>query len=597
MSQRFDVFSTGRSVDKFSLYESGEYLLPFHLRPCRIRILMLVDATISFSHAYFGLSAVLDTLRDNPEFFVKFDITRAHRQTDLFKPDPATQPVQHERYGPHFENFRFDQLGFDINKYDQVWVFGFYGEGGPNPLSDAELEILSRWMDQGGGLFATGDHYNLGAALCSRIPRARTMRKWTVAQGVPLPTGLNRHDTLLKGHDDIYTFDDESDDVPMPIRPRYYPLWSWSPFRHRRAPHPILCGTDGVINILPDHPHEGQVFEDADVVLTQTIDFGTYTGKPEYPTVSGVQTRPEVIAHASVLNDHTNTSDHNKFAANARTFGVIGAYNGHAANVGRVVVDSTWHHWFDVNLTGRPVVNLDSEPHDATNPKTLGFFASAAGTTAFARIQNYFRNVAMWLAGKAKQRCMFLRATWGCILRYPLIERLRTDLAIWELGESARDVIGRRAGQCTLRWWIIDIFPLELREIFEERPIPDPDPCLTCPPFELFEIYALGGITQQLLTLAYRQEAKNASVIDETAIAASFVEGLNAGVKQMNATFTKSLNRSREFSRKATALSRVEVTGKLFLETETPARKEPVQTTKPSGAKPKSSKKTRKSRR
>ena len=78
---------------------------------------------ISFSDSYFGLATVADTLRNNPEWWVKFEVTRAHRQTDTFKPNSATEPLLHACYGPHFEGFRFTQAGFDINQYDQVWFF------------------------------------------------------------------------------------------------------------------------------------------------------------------------------------------------------------------------------------------------------------------------------------------------------------------------------------------------------------------------------------------------------------------------------------------------------------------------------------------
>ena len=112
-----------------------------------------------------------------------------------------------------------------------------------------------------GGVFATGDHADLGVSLCGRIPRVRSMRKWSNSQGVPTNFGLDRHDTLRKGHDNTYTFNDESDDIPMPIDVTRFPLRSWLPFGFRSMPHPVLCGRDGVIDILPDHPHEGEVIE------------------------------------------------------------------------------------------------------------------------------------------------------------------------------------------------------------------------------------------------------------------------------------------------------------------------------------------------
>ena len=40
-------------------------------------------------------------------------------------------------------------------------------------------------------------------------------------------------------------------------------------------------------------------------------------------------------------------------------YGVVGTYNGHLTTKkqGRIVVDSSFHHWVDVNITG----NLDSK--------------------------------------------------------------------------------------------------------------------------------------------------------------------------------------------------------------------------------------------
>ena len=541
-----DVIS-GKRLTRFELFDRGDLVMFPFLRPCRLKILMVVDDNISFSHAYFGLSHVLDVLRNNPEFYVKFDVTRAHREVDPFKPNQAADPVAWGRYGPHFENFRFDQGGFNIDDYDQVWLFGFHGEGHSTTLTAAELEVLSRWMDRGGGLFATGDHADLGAAMCSQVPRARSMRRWTAAQGVPPATSPARHDTLLKGGNPDYTFDDESDDQPMRITPKYYGLGSWSPFIRRQAPHPVLCGQDGVIDILPDHPHEGEIIDESLINLAQTFSFGTYINRPEYPASGGVQPGPEVVAWARVQSDHPAGGF--KGLANAKSFGAIGAYNGHQGGVGRVVVDSTWHHWFDVNLIGRPVGFLDSTPMNGTNPKTQGFFASPAGMNALARIDNYFRNVALWLAPKSKQNCMFMRATWGIVLRYPLVERLHPKLPIWELGGTAYDAIGRRARQCVVTSWIYDLFPRELFEVFLERLKPRPDPCLTCPPFELIERYVLGGITREMLALAYELdngETKEGREIDEYLVLKSFFNGARAGVDELLAQYRDSIERSQK---------------------------------------------------
>lgn len=544
----FDVIS-GRLFNRFELADRGDLVFFPHLRPCRVKILMVVDASISFNHSYFGLSHVLDVLRNNPEFYVKFDITRAHRGTDLYKPNPATEPIAWSRYGPHFEGFRFTQASFDLADFDQIWFFGFYGQGHPSGLNDAELEIVARWMDAGGGVFATGDHADLGAALCARIPRVRSMRKWTTAQGVPPPTSPIRHDTLLKGTNANYTFDDESDDQPMRITPKRYFLGSWSPFIRRSRPHPVLCGQDGVIDILPDHPHEGEVLDTGAINLTDTFSFGSYVNQDEYPNSGAAG--PEQIARAFIQGDHQPTDF--KGSVNSKFFGVLGAYDGHAAgDMGRVVVDSTWHHWFDVNLIGRPITNLDSAPFNGTNPKTQGFLASPSGLQALARIDNYFRNVAVWLSPKTKQRCMLKRATWGIILRYPLIERLDPKMPIWELGGTAYDALGQRAGQCVMSRWLLEILPRDLLKVFEISPFPEPDPCLTCPPFELIERYILGGITRELLELGYKMDdgaSDEQREMDEQAVTAAFNRGAAIGVEAVLKGLESSIQSTRKQQR------------------------------------------------
>jgi hypothetical protein len=65
--------------------------------------------------------------------------------------------------------------------HDQVWLFGFQSSG--SEPSDEELRAISEFMDSGGGLFATGDHSALGKALCSEVPRARSMRRWDDSSG------------------------------------------------------------------------------------------------------------------------------------------------------------------------------------------------------------------------------------------------------------------------------------------------------------------------------------------------------------------------------------------------------------------------------
>jgi len=532
---------------RFAVADAGLINKLVWLKPCKLKILMLVDNSISFNHSYFGLSTVLDTLRMNPEWWVNFDITKAHRQTDLFKP-PAADPA-FALYGPDFENFHFTQPGFDINTYDQVWLFGFHSGNSvvgnpPRALTDDELEILYRWMNEkNGGVFAVGDHFNLGEALCHRIPRVRNMRKWTIADGVPPGNGPARHDTNVKGRDFIptggvdesaqYSFDDESDDIPMKLRLRWYayhscgakiqlnklhPVW---PFFWRRSPHPILCGTKGPIDVFPDHPHEGEVVLPAN--LNDQPSFNGYTHR-EYPDHAGSPKSPEIIAWARVQNDHTNTNDVTKGAANGKEFGAVGAYDGHCVKVGRVVVDSTWHHWFDVNLTGRTSLlgSADVRKHN-------GFNDTAAGQAVLERIQNYFRNVAIWLSPPKKLKCMILRAMWGSIHRFPLQADLHPRLPVWQIGHHAINVLGKFAGQCNVYWWWLYLMPKNFKvdEIIDFEKLTGPNELVNS-----LDSFAIGGVLRAMLELAEKR-GDDRRIPSDKELAKVADAGLKAGFKDM----------------------------------------------------------------
>ena len=551
--------------DRLDAIERGDFLLPWALRPCRMKLLMVVDGNtgsfvdITFGRLYFSLSAVVDLMENSPDWWIKYDVTKAHRQVD---PLGAAD----------VEDFKFTNAGFDINEYDQVWFFGArQNVNDTERLGDDEIAIVARWMDEkDGGVFATGDHFDLGASLCGRIPRVSTMRKWSVAQNPPVNFGLNRHDTLIRGHDSFYTFNDESDDLPMKTRVRRYPLWSTSAFQRRWAPHPILCGKDGVIDILPDHPHEGEVIVPSNP--TATFGFGNYLNKPEYPQVGSHREMPQIIAWAQVQGDHSegrngnSGTDRNKGPATAKEFGAIGAYDGHRANVGRVVVDSTWHHWFDVNLIGRPRTGDFVDPVSDADPKAFGFEYTATGRAHYDRIKNYFLNVAQWLGAPAKQNCMFMRATWGIVMRYPMAELVSPKMHIWELGGFARDAIGRKASRCTMYSWIIPHFE-QWREFL---PL-DPDdlvkltPELVTPNWEAFETYVLGGITREMLEVGYKLDSRRKGV-DDDEVAAAMAKGLSSGAASFMSDVSDSQKRAQKMTRSFSRFVEAEVKAESFLD-------------------------------
>ncbi|WP_333002743.1 hypothetical protein [Microcoleus sp. A2-C2] len=450
----------------------------FSLPPTVIRVLIVGDknaqSTIDFGDGDFGLSELIKALEINSVnlgLYVDFKITKVHRATgtDNDKTD-----------------FRFNSLEmFNPKDYDEIWFFGMSRFVDPvkepkkfeNSLSlkDDELKIISQFMDNGGGVFATGDHQDIGNGLCARIPRVRSMRKWYFPKeglyGEPVapPVGVpgmeenqdqgqdssKRHDTLREGNDSGYQFDDQSDDIPQQIIPKMYStiFWTKEGIFKKRYPHPLLSKSRGVINVLPDHMHEGECYVDED--LTKTFPFDGYT-ITEYPILpkTGKPLKPEVIAEAIVIGGHKD--EYSSLPTKAKIFGVLGAYDGHKVNVGRVAVDATWHHFININVIGET-------PHNQDDIKHQGFNASDKGKKVYNDIKTYWRNIGVWLAPKKIQKSILATALWGIRWSYPLVEELSSRTVqeglsregILYLGRVARYSLNNISSEEQVIQWLI----------------------------------------------------------------------------------------------------------------------------------------------
>ena len=100
--------------------------------------------------------------------------------------------------------------------------------------------------------------------------------------------------------------------------------------------------------------------------------------------------------------------------------------------------------------------------------------------------------------------------------------------------------------------WIGTLFPLELIEVFKEPPRPRPDPCLTCPPFELIERYLLGGITREMLVIAEKLDdgsPPDGREIDEGVMLEAFFGGAKLGLTEVQEHFRASLRRGQRLQR------------------------------------------------
>ena len=490
-------------VDHLDLTDQARltvHKLPDLIFRSRVRILVVVDTQISITTANdFGVARIIRLLRETSIGCTRFRVDIAVRGAAPFVDNGTVGPEE-----ARFEGFRFDSELNDtpvLNRYDEVFLFGFMpgNDGGPDsniegvnafPATDAELAVLTDWMNGGGGVFATGDHDYLGASMCYRIPRVGTMRRWTNAQGVPPIGGVTRLDTnqpvtaAQQAGTASIPNNVETDAKPQPIE--------WVPERSYRTgfirhtqPHQLLCHPKhGPIDVMPDHPHEGRCIERADIDGTATLPFAG--NADEYPPDAGGDRHlPRIIAYGRVVPDPPFI--HEKGDVNARRFPMISAYDGHKVSVGRVVSDSTWHHWFDMNVLG---------------------LEGAASTTNWEKVSRYYLNVARWLdrPGRIGGFCL-----WEVLIshyRYPGIEEYAAKDR-FTVGAALKAHLVGLYGPCTVSEWIVkticDLHP-KICTLVAERIIPkfpiDPDPCWSCPPFELLENAVLWGFVEGTRDLA-----------------------------------------------------------------------------------------------
>ncbi|MEU5894547.1 hypothetical protein ABZ835_48490 [Streptomyces sp. NPDC047461] len=452
--------------------------LPWLFRKCTVRVLLVADGFLFFDDSDFGLGEFLRALSQSA-LFVRFEVTCAHRSQTAAAQSGAGRPgVARTISGFDFA----DPAHFGTDLYDELWIFGSVtsrpsGPGWTNRPSDAELRAISEFMDAGHGVFATGDHGSLGAALGGFLPRVRSMRRWFDPPGGPLGepvapdmTSSHRRDTNRPGASGTFDFGDQSDMFPQPI----LPVWQRRPgpgLLSTRWPHPLLCGSNGVINVLPDHPHEGECVERRDIPVGQEFDFDGYH-VDEYPRGADSRPLPSAVAHSTVLPNN-NVKD----PTEAAMFVAISAYDGEEAGVGRVVTDATWHHFININLVGQ-------QSGQVNDPDKRFGFLTPGGQHHLRAIEEYFRNIAMWIAPAGLRRCMFRNSLWYATWGEHLVEAVApiepldrvTSVDFLNIGRHAFDSIGRFAGQCQTLHWSLDVLKDILSKKFYQRVLPVPIP-------------------------------------------------------------------------------------------------------------------------
>jgi hypothetical protein len=306
------------------------------------------------------------------------------------------------------------------------------------------------------------------------------------------------------------------------------------------------------------------VLDTPDIDMAQALlPFGAFASEREFPASrTWVPAEPMAIAWAHVLGNHlsgrdltynpesgTGVASVDDFAykgdASEKRFPVIGAYDGDGAGVGRVIVDSTWHHWLSLNVTGRPEFILEFE-HGREYPpgmmlappidprKELGFLATSVGRAAYRKIQNYWINVALWLMPRRKRaQCMAPSIILNALLLYPMFEGLNPRSQLHELGRSLRFSLHTYVGP-VLAWdLLLDLLPESDRvhQLFRQprRIVDDGPTAFTDPPPEVFETYLLGGVARELLQLLY-DDAREADERDQDVIDEAYLLAIRRGL-------------------------------------------------------------------
>lgn len=522
-------------------------------------ILIVVDGSIALTSAggSFGIGKIAAII-DGADFgFARTRVVLATRDGPQNKVNLSeSQRLSQATY----TGFRFNQNepggSPTLNLFDQVWCFGIrplihhptladdaaITAPANNPTSDAEAAFLKNWMDtRMGGVLAMGDHAILGASMCSNMPRVRRMRRWKAAESVPHQTGSSRHDTN-RPQNAAQTWHPVGNPFPAEIpntaeRDANPQPLEWVPessfvrgLRVYKRPHPILCHPEhGPIDVFPDHPHEGWCYD------THEIN----NAGNEFPQTGSNPPMPRSIAHVRSLPDPPWNLD--KGDQPGRKFSAITIYDGQRINLGRVVVDSTWHHWFDMNIAG-----LETE-----------------NGVEWAKIRRYFVNVAIWLAKPAWRSRMIEPAVVALPFTYAYLQQLDVRQATVELGRDFASYLYPLIGPCWVSEWLFDLFAEipRLIDFWRER-WPVPDPCLSCPPFPLLEDYLLGHVARaavrradavhQRLGRDLRLDPKDFEIeglLDEARHAA--LEGMG----ELARDWQESLDRSQKLIREMQALA------------------------------------------
>ena len=223
--------------------------------------------------------------------------------------------------------------------YDQVWLFGV---DVTSALTDADVAAIDRFRERGGGLMLSRDHQNLGACL-AKIGAVGATQHFQDANPEP--------DAARRCVDDI--------ESPAITWPNYHSGRNGDaqPIEIVGALHPVFTRADGcAIAWLPAHPHEG------------TVGAGDSLAGAARVIARGQSARTGAAFNLAVAVEA-----------------------GIASGGGRVLADSSFHHFCDCNLD--PAMGAPSFVDEPWGDGMVRDAAKRADADAYAA------NIAAWLAG------------------------------------------------------------------------------------------------------------------------------------------------------------------------------------------------------
>lgn len=428
----------------------------------KLRILLYTDdpeLVVGPTHGPFGLELMSEHLRGHEPAFADLSIMLESRyplgsssadnriNTVLKKADDSEKP------------------------FDQVWFFGFHqinkepftlgigGGGRDSELDGDEVKDLRRRMDAGLGVLVTGDHANqrpievlpppsnldcedpsrdkrflgLGRALGRGIPRAGLLRDW---EGKPTANPRHSFNTQVVNFgtnvDNEIGF--QRDPLPQQLILRTFDETGQPALDGK--PHPLFFYRDGhAIQLFPDHLHEGAV------VIPKHLDEKDWSKRK----TDGFQPRPRVVAFG--LDKR-----------NGRKLKLVAAYDGDHVGAGRIVADSSWHHYFNVNL------------QDFRHP--------GEAFTATDQIGQFYGNLAVWLA-PIEKRYEMAAAMMQWLTTNPEIaeevsslpgNRLREIIAV---GSTIRRMLSIVASSCEIHELLQVLIDESYRKCYETLYLPE----------------------------------------------------------------------------------------------------------------------------